>query len=1839
VHFAGPEKLSAGFDRLSVNLGFRKTVAAFKEPSTGFLKGSATRLAPAKAWSIRFFQRLVLISIFGLAIWVQAATATSQSESPVEQTASDEASYHGAIGVGAWNTAVEYKDLMVTSNGVVLYQSDFANQGTNGWRLAGGIWDTAQGVLRESAREPNCRAAFGDTNWANYTLTLRARKTGGREGFLIGFNLLDDQNWTWFDVGGRANTQSYIEQMVNGASTSGARVPQTILTNVWYDIRVVLSGPRIECYVNSNLIQDFTCASSINARTTTGLSPAGPIQSVRRILELHGPEAFKGLEAQIEGVVVYADPVKNEVLFKDSSGAMRVPIDLGSNPILPGTYAVLQGKTTAEVISYPDHPSGRQYLTSFEAPINLGELYVARVRGFIHPPRTGNYTFWIASDNGSELWLSTDDDPVHGRKIASVNNIMNYSSYRGWDQMPSQRSVGIFLEAGKKYYIEATHWNPVGEDSLSVAWAGPELPRAVIDGEFLSPVASDADGSPTQRGRILREFWLKYPFATHSEMSAWHNDTNTVASRVSMEAFIKTFTPRYGKPLITQAKLTPLTGRSLPDPVAIQLEQSWTNKDDFRWARAEGVIDQITTDGVYWTMLEIVDNGHQMTVRVANPQQANLHSWLNTRVLVHGFCEGYLTMGGDRHASVLWVPSIGNIVPRPPADDDWAQMPAISVRDLESVNVSSHAGQRVRLTARFVAGQPGQPLVVRDAISRFSAFVSTNGTDWNQVGDPVEIPMNQTVHAGIIAYRATGHFDHLSGRLFPGTDGEIGNPPTPGNSQGDAMNLAVTGWGNIGGRAGVDATNADDFHYFYSRMEGDGEMVAHLKSLVATTNGLEGIGTGLMVRETLERNSRFSFLSVGPGGDLDFRVRRGKSNAIESFPHGGKPPVWLKLTRQSAPPIKVYGAGTTVFEPDQAIEVTGVLERTNDGWVLNQAFCRAAEAETPGTNSASEAHPQREINSVRRIRQLGVDRLKQMPPARIRGVVTVKAGDLYVQDDTGGIRIPSSAAQQFADCHPGQQVVISGRCAFSGTSPVIEPGPQSDSVTVLGMGVMPKPFPRNWSQLMTGQQDAQWVEVKGVVHKLDGRTLKLQMPGGDLLADLGFAIKAEQARALADCTVRIRGVCQVTANGKEQQAGVRLIVPAAEYIIVDEASPADPFGVPPQPISQILQPSDQYELIHRVKIGGVVTCVRRGACFVEDATGGIEVRNDGLFQEGNQVEVLGFASSDGFAGTLNDALVRKTGTDEMPRPTQLQSGSLPQTVNASRLISMTAVFLGHSELLDNEVLQLQTGGRVFQAILPKDRGALPDLEPESVLRVTGVCRIVKDHAGNYSSSNPDFELLLSSVAGVHVLQSPSWWNWRRFLWVGGTFLVVLGVAVTWVAMILRQNRLLEHAQLELQKANEELEVRVQRRTADLARANAELTREQALLRTLLDNASDYIYFKDAGSRFIRCSLSLCVRSALSHEQIVGKTNFEIYHGEYARSAFEDEQEIIRTGKPLIGKLEKEVHADGRVTWVTTNKMPWRNAEGKIIGTFGISMDITSIKEAEAKLEKVHRQLVDASRKAGQAEVASSVLHNVGNVLNSITVSAGVIMERVRASKVSAGMTKLVALLDEHQHELIKFLSEDGRTDTIPAYLKAIAQQMQAEQATMLDEVYSLSRNINHIKEVVAMQQNYGHVSGVLEKQSIPALVEDALRMHITSLERHDTRVVRRFEPAPDIMVDKHKVLQILVNLISNAKQAVCESAEEEKVITVGISLSGDKKVCVSVADNGVGISPENLQRIFRQGFTTRKDGHGYGLHSSILAARESGGNLLVQSDGPGKGSVFTLELPCLSEGETPASIP
>jgi two-component system, NtrC family, sensor kinase len=292
----------------------------------------------------------------------------------------------------------------------------------------------------------------------------------------------------------------------------------------------------------------------------------------------------------------------------------------------------------------------------------------------------------------------------------------------------------------------------------------------------------------------------------------------------------------------------------------------------------------------------------------------------------------------------------------------------------------------------------------------------------------------------------------------------------------------------------------------------------------------------------------------------------------------------------------------------------------------------------------------------------------------------------------------------------------------------------------------------------------------------------------------------------------------------------------------------------------------------------------------------------------------------------------------------------------------------------------------------------------------------------------------------------------------------------------------------------------------------------------------------------------------------------------------------------------------------------------------LSSEIAERIEAEGNLKKIHQELVETSHHAGKAEVATNVLHNVGNILNSINVTATLIRNIAFESEVS-NLNKVADMIEGHTQDLGSFLTEDSQGKHIPIYLIKVARRFFSEQEQLLDKLHSLMEDVCHIKDVIKMQQSYAKVSGVEMCMTIDQVIEQALHINQASLDRYDINVVRQFADLGDICLDKQKIIQILVNLISNAKHALIDSDQPNKQMTIRTDSSGEDRLRVEIIDNGVGISPDNLGQVFRHGFTTKEYGHGFGLHSCALTAKDMGGTMAASSKGMGQGACFILELP------------
>ncbi|QDV11593.1 Sensor protein FixL [Rosistilla oblonga] len=396
---------------------------------------------------------------------------------------------------------------------------------------------------------------------------------------------------------------------------------------------------------------------------------------------------------------------------------------------------------------------------------------------------------------------------------------------------------------------------------------------------------------------------------------------------------------------------------------------------------------------------------------------------------------------------------------------------------------------------------------------------------------------------------------------------------------------------------------------------------------------------------------------------------------------------------------------------------------------------------------------------------------------------------------------------------------------------------------------------------------------------------------------------------------------------------------------------------------------------------------------------------------------------------------------------------------------------------------------------------------------------------------------------------------------------------------------------------------------------------QRMLREGLDFAQDAMFVCESTGQIIDANEISCKRLGYPREELLKISVPDVDPG-LPREKWPEFWGQLKDQKAMV--LESKHRKSDDSTFpveVTINY----SAFGGIEYACCFVRDITDRKRAEREREQLAGELQNAARQAGMAEVATGVLHNVGNVLNSVNVSTNLIRDRINASPVDH-LAKAAAVIAENKTDLGSFLTHDPRGKHFPALLNQLATSFRSERDAQRDEIQALAKSVEHIKEIVSMQQSFAKKSGMTESVDPIELIEDAVKINDASLMRHGVELIREFEDVPNIEVRKHEVLQILINLIKNAKQAVDKSDASEKTIRL-TARTEDEHVRLEVRDNGIGISQENLKNIFQHGFTTKTTGHGFGLHSCANSAREMGGSMSVHSDGEGLGATFTLRLP------------
>ncbi|CDZ78321.1 Sensor protein FixL [Legionella massiliensis] len=281
-----------------------------------------------------------------------------------------------------------------------------------------------------------------------------------------------------------------------------------------------------------------------------------------------------------------------------------------------------------------------------------------------------------------------------------------------------------------------------------------------------------------------------------------------------------------------------------------------------------------------------------------------------------------------------------------------------------------------------------------------------------------------------------------------------------------------------------------------------------------------------------------------------------------------------------------------------------------------------------------------------------------------------------------------------------------------------------------------------------------------------------------------------------------------------------------------------------------------------------------------------------------------------------------------------------------------------------------------------------------------------------------------------------------------------------------------------------------------------------------------------------------------------------------------------------------------------------------------------------KLDKAKARLIETSRSAGIAEIATSILHNIGNVLNSINTSVAILSENHRDSHLNQ-LHRLLEILQENKTSLDYYFNQDERGKLFIPYFEKLVAQLQNEKEQMQEELKHLTKNLIHVNQVIAAQQLSGKPSSlIVEPIELEELIEDIVLLYASQLRKLDIKVERMYSITPLFLSTRAKIQQILINLIKNAIDSLMTSKLKERRLVIKTEeLNPAKNIGIIVNDNGMGIAKDDLEKIFSFGFSTKLEGHGYGLHNCAILANELGGKLYVQSNGPQQGASFVLELP------------
>ena len=1082
---------------------------------------------------------------------------------------------------------------------------------------------------------------------------------------------------------------------------------------------------------------------------------------------------------RLEAVVTLVDKEHRLVVLQDDSApiALQLPSSIAFPSV--GQRVLVQGDGVLPYIrafpDFPDQPTGRTFLNSFEVPSNVGPYYLARIRGFLYPPETGSYRFWIAADDAGEFWLSPDSDPEKIQKTAALG-IGNSTGSREWTRYPTQGSQPVELRAGEKYYVETYHIQGVGRDSLAVAWEGPGMNRSVIDAHYLTPwkgrdIPAEIVAEAPAHG-LLREYWTNF----------YVRDFSTLQTRNRTESAIR----------VPGLNLTVLGEAVLPMPRRIRQDAPFATATNFEWVECTG--DVVFAGGVGDKLRIEMEWGDSVVgVRVLNWNGQSTGPLMNSQIRVRGVMVHTYGRNREPANSVIWVPGHRQVTVVAQSAGETANVERVQISEIEPSNPQMNWGRRLRVRGRIVS-VASNGVAELQGNDKFQAYSSADGSHWVPIAKPVEIGMSNSVEIGLALAshhtqeRARATFDHLDGCGTNWLCTDIGRSAVHGEFAADRKTVTVHGSGSQIWRT------ADQHFFVYQTLVGEGEITARLSDFKPDDPHAE---TGLIIRESLDRRAPCAALLYAPVYGLRFRCRRlADEYPVDFMPEPAyRNQQWMKLTRKRNRLTIQLEPGWQV-DTNREMDVTGTLNWRDDTPVLVETCLQKVPSNFPAAQAVRRNLP-RGISIddyVTEAQRSSQPYLRGFLEASgMRGIVTFcdqVSGQpvLFVHGSDVGIYIAWPDTNVVPDFEAGQMVEFAGRSVVGRYPITLNPS----TIKVFGWGTLPEPVAFSADMAAGGSGQGKWVVTEGIIRSTRPEgTLNLMSEEGPIAIWIGHD-GTNNLKKYIDTRVRVRGVLSL---GTERDALV--LVPSAEFVEVEETAPPDPFIIPGFSIARLSGINVRPEQLHRIKVSGVVTCTLKNGLYVQDDTGGVYIQTleRPSVNIGDRVEAVGFPIR--ATAVLADALVKRVEDGTMPSAIPITSEQIVQDRMGPVLVRSEAVLVEQQDNWDSQVLILQDGPRIVRASLPvsaKSGAGLPALPQGSRVAVTGVYRsqlrnndvLEPVDDGGDQSLGAAYQLWLRTPADVVLLQRPPWWTWRKALFA--VLIAGMGLlgALVWVRALRRK---------------------------------------------------------------------------------------------------------------------------------------------------------------------------------------------------------------------------------------------------------------------------------------------------------------------------------------------------------------------------------------------------------------------------------------------------------------------